>query len=81
MGAQLRLSVRLTEAASERVIWSERYDGAVADLFAFQDHVTATVASRLAVRINAAEQRRIADNPPELPAYGLVLRGQELSLQ
>jgi TolB-like protein len=80
-GRKLRLRFQLTEAATDRVVWSERYDGDLADLFALQDDVTAMVAGRLAVQISAAEQRRIAENPPELPAYGLVLRGQELSLQ
>jgi adenylate cyclase len=81
-GRRLRLRVQLTEAATDRVIWSDRYDGNLGDLFAFQDDVTAMVAARLAVQISAAEQRRVlADNPPELPAYGLVLRGQDLSLR
>jgi TolB-like protein len=81
-GRRLRLRVQLTEAASDRVIWSDRYDGNLGDLFAFQDDVTAMVAARLAVQISAAEQRRVlADHPPELPAYGLVLRGQDLSLR
>lgn len=40
------------------------------------------VAARLAVQISAAEQRRVvAAHPPELSAYGLVLRGQDLTWQ
>ena len=81
-GHKLRLRVQLTEAATERVIWSDRYDGDLADLFAFQDDVTAVIAARLAVHISAAEQRRhLAEQPPDLHAYGLILRGQDLSLR
>ena len=80
-GRKLRLRVQLTEAATDRVIWSDRYDGNLGDLFAFQDDVTAMVSARLAVQISAVEQRRLlADQPPELHAYGLMLRGQDLSL-
>jgi adenylate cyclase len=80
-GIRLRLRVELTEAGSGRVIWSDRYGGSLCDVFEFQDDVTAMIAARLAVQISAAEQRRVlAENPPELPAYGLVLRGQDLSL-
>jgi adenylate cyclase len=78
-GRKLRLRVQLTEADTDRVVWSDRYDGDLADLFAFQDDVTAMIAARLAVQISAAEQRRaLSENPPDLRAYGLILRGQEL---
>jgi adenylate cyclase len=81
-GRKLRLRVQLTEATTDRVIWSDRYDGDLGDLFAFQDDVAAMIAARLAVQISAAEQRRLlAQQPPELRAYGLVLRGQDLSLR
>ena len=64
------------------MIRSDRYDGSMDDLFAFQDDVTAMTAARLAVQISAAEQRRLlADDPPDLRAYGLILRGQDLSLR
>jgi adenylate cyclase len=78
-GRKLRLRIQLTEADTDRVIWSDRYDGDLGDLFAFQDDVTAMIAARLAVQIGAAEQRRlIAEHPPDLRAYGLILRGQDL---
>jgi adenylate cyclase len=81
-GRKLRLRIQLSQAESDRVIWSDHFHGDLRDLFAFQDEVTAVVAARLAVQISAAEQRRVlAEHSPELLAYGLVLRGQELSWQ
>jgi TolB-like protein/class 3 adenylate cyclase len=81
-GQKLRLRVQLTEAATDRVVWSDRYDGDLGDLFAFQDDVTSMIAARLAVQISAAEQRRLlAEQPPDLHAYGLILRGQDLGLR
>jgi TolB-like protein/class 3 adenylate cyclase/Tfp pilus assembly protein PilF len=80
-GTKLRLRVELAEAKSGRVIWSDRYSGILRNLFEFQDDVTAVIAARLAVQIDAAEQRRLlSEAPPDLRAYGLILRGQQLSL-
>jgi adenylate cyclase len=81
-GRKLRLRVQLTDAETDRVIWSDRYDGDLSDVFAFQDDVTAMIAARLAHQISAAEQRRlVSEHPPDLRAYGLILRGQDLSLR
>jgi adenylate cyclase len=78
-GRKLRLRLQLTEADTDRVIWSDRYGGDLGDLFAFQDDATAMIAARLAVQIGAAEQRRLlAEQAPDLRAYGLILRGQDL---
>jgi TolB-like protein/class 3 adenylate cyclase/Tfp pilus assembly protein PilF len=78
-GRKLRLRVELTEADTDRVVWSDHYDGDLADLFAFQGDVTAMISTRLAVQISAAEQRRIlTESPPDLRAYGLILRGEVL---
>ena len=59
LGRKLRLRVQLTEADTDRVIWSDRFHGDLSDLFAFQDEVTAMIAARLAVQISATEQRRV----------------------
>jgi adenylate cyclase len=80
-GRKLRLRIQLTEAGTDRVVWSDRYEGSLDDLFAFQDDVTAMIAARLAVQISAAEQRLLAERAPDLRAYGLILRGQHLSIQ
>jgi adenylate cyclase len=81
-GNKLRIAFDLIEARTENTMWSERYDGGIEDIFDFQDDVTATTASRLAVQIDMAEKRRLsAQNHPNLDAYGLILRGQDLSFR
>jgi adenylate cyclase len=80
--SRVRVRAQLTEIESERVLWSERFDGDLGDVFAFQDEVTAVIAARLALQVSAAERRRaLAAHAPDLRAYGLILRGQHLSLQ
>ena len=81
-GRQLRISVQLNEAATGNTVWSERYDGAMDDVFAFQDDITEQITARLAIQIRAAERRRaLAEHHPDLRAYGLILRGQDLTLR
>jgi TolB-like protein len=81
-GTRLRVAMDLVEAQTEHTIWSERYDGSIEDIFAFQDDVTATTASRLAVHIDMAERRRLmSQNHPNIHAYGMILRGQDLSFR
>lgn len=79
-GARIRIAVELSEAASGRVIWSERYDGAMAEIFDFQDDVTAVTAARVALHLDAAERHRVRlQGHPQLYPYGLVLRGQDMA--
>ncbi|MDF3854550.1 adenylate/guanylate cyclase domain-containing protein [Paracoccus sp. P2] len=81
-GNRLRITVDLAEAESENVIWSERYDGVMQDIFDFQDDVTAMTAARVAIQLDTAERRRLAEQAhPALYAYGLVLRGQDMGLR
>jgi adenylate cyclase len=81
-GNRLRLRVELAEAGAGRVIWGEHYHGDLGDLFAFQDDVANTIAARLAIQISSAERRRMnLLQVPDLRAYGLVLRGHDLSLR
>jgi adenylate cyclase len=81
-GTKLRLRVELCEAESGRVIWSDRYSGILGDVFEFQDDVTGVIAAHLAIHVAESERRRISElHLPDLRAYGLILRGQDLSLQ
>ncbi len=76
---QIRLRVELADVGSQRVLWSDRYDGHLSEIFLFLDDVTRMVASRLAIQVNLAEQQRILAEPPDLRSYGMVLRGRALS--
>jgi adenylate cyclase len=81
-GDRIRVRVELFEASSGRVLWAEHYNGNLEDIFAFQDDMTSTVAARLVVQISAAERRRLETrHTPDLQAYGLVLRGQDLIIR
>jgi TolB-like protein len=73
----LRVSVQLTDAARGVLLWSERYDVAMAELFAVQDAITRQVVGALAGSVSSLEQARVLERPTEdLGAYDLVLRGR-----
>lgn len=78
---RVRVMVELIEAASESVLWFDRFDIGVEELFDLLDEITGAVASRLAVQIDFAEGRRESQYPRDLRAYGLVVRGQHLILR
>ncbi|MEO0369932.1 MAG: tetratricopeptide repeat protein [Pseudomonadota bacterium] len=82
VGEQLRVQVQLLEADSGKSVWAEKFSGSIGDVFAFQDEVTAVIASCLSVKIDKAEaQRQQQSAPSDLQAYGLILRGRELYKQ
>lgn len=78
-GDRLRITAQLILAESGRLLWSDRYDGALADVFDFQDEVADMIAARLASHVSEAERRRmLSSRAPAVGVYGLVLRGQDL---
>jgi TolB-like protein len=46
-GARVRVSAHLVECASEVILWSERFDRELDDIFAVQDEIAADVAAAL----------------------------------
>jgi len=74
-GDRLRISVQLVDAATHRQLWSERYEGANTDIFAFQDMIAAQVAGAINPAVRNAEIESVSRKPPgSLRAYDLVLQ-------
>ena len=72
---RLRISVRLTYAASHASVWAEQYDRPIADLFDVQDEVAdmvaATISRQLEIEISSRSMRQ---HPASLKIYDLTLR-------
>lgn len=76
-GDRLRVTVQLTDATRGVLLWSERYDEPVEDVFAVQNRITRQVVAALAVHVTQLEEARAFEKPTEaLGAYELVLRGR-----
>jgi TolB-like protein/Flp pilus assembly protein TadD len=74
-GDRLRISVQLVDAQTRAQLWSDRYEGAATDLFAFQDRIAAQVAGAINPAVRAAEIDTARRKPPSsLRAYDLVLQ-------
>ncbi|HKI85808.1 MAG TPA: protein kinase, partial [Thermoanaerobaculia bacterium] len=76
-GNRLRISAQLVDAASDALLWSERYDRELADVFAVQDEIASKIAEQLRVTLSPQEQKAIAAKPTaNAHAYDLYLRGR-----
>jgi adenylate cyclase len=78
---RLRIAVELIDAASEAVLWSDRFSLDLEELFDLQDEIAGAVAARLSIQIDFAERRQESPHPRDMRAYGLLLRGQHLLLK
>ena len=74
LGERIRIVPMLTEVGTGRVAWSEKLDGARADLFALQDRLAGGVAAALSLRLQPKETRE----RPAIDAYELCARAKTL---
>ena len=74
-GNRFRVTAQLIDAASGFHIWSERYDRALADIFAVQSELAEQIMGAVGTEIQAAEVERIRRRPTEgLTAHDLMMR-------
>jgi TolB-like protein len=75
-GDSIRITVRLSNAASEETIWSERYDRPMTDLFSLQDEIAELVAVAIArhleveINIRSAGRHNVG-----MSSYEYLLQG------
>jgi TolB-like protein/Tfp pilus assembly protein PilF len=81
-GGRLRVSVRLVGVRDGYLLWSERYDREMRDVFAIQDEIAQNVARALRVILSDEERRALARVPTrEVGAYECYLRGRQFFRQ
>jgi adenylate cyclase len=75
-GERVRINTSLVDAASGGQLWSERYEGSLANVFGLQDEITRGVTKALAVRFTPKEEQQIATTRVDDPkAYDEFLKG------
>jgi eukaryotic-like serine/threonine-protein kinase len=76
-GQRLRITAQLVSASDGRLLWSQRYDRELDDVFVIQDEIAQTIVSTLRATYFAdlapPKPKRYTDN---VVAYGLYLRGR-----
>ncbi len=74
---RLRVAVQLTDARDGYLVWSERYDRELQDVFAVQDEITEAIVAQLRARLKTAtEVPGPVKRTSKLEAYQLYLRGR-----
>ena len=76
-GSRVRVNAQLIDAASDAHLWTERFDGDTADLFALQDEITSRLANTLGLELIAAEAARPTEHPE---AVDYILQGRAAGL-
>jgi TolB-like protein len=71
---RVRISAHLNEASSGTMLWSERYDRSLEDVFAVQDEISESIARALHQRFSSASTRTV-----DPAAYDLFLRASPKS--
>lgn len=76
-GDRIRVTVELIDAPAGQIIWADRYDRVVDDVFELQDEITMQVAVALNVRLANPRMESLIwwDNLPGWKAREYVLRG------
>jgi tetratricopeptide (TPR) repeat protein len=74
-GQQLRVTAKLTEVSEGAQLWSQHFDGNLADVFSMQDHITSQVVSVVEPVIRMKESAlALRRHPASSDAYDFYLR-------
>ena len=74
-GERMRINAQLVDAETGAHVWAERFDKALADLFATQDEIVARLAGQLNAALVSAEARR-AERSPHPDSTDFFFRGK-----
>jgi adenylate cyclase len=76
-GDRFRITVQLIHAASDQHLWTEVYDGAMADVLEVQGKVARDVAAGIRAQLSRGEKARLTISRKVSPeAYSLYLKGR-----
>ncbi len=74
-GNRIRVTAKLINSADGYHMWSQRYDAELADVFAVQDEISASIAAALKVKLGGDKEEK-RKHTPKLPAFEALLRGR-----
>ena len=73
---RVRVTAQLIEATTGGHVWAERYDRELADIFAVQDEITASVSAAIQPALERSERERVVRKPADsLDAWESYHRG------
>ena len=78
----LRVTAKLVEAATDAVVWGQKYDGTLDDVFTMQESMSRSIVEALRVTLTAEEDRQLAQRPiADVRAYEWSLRARQEMLR
>jgi len=76
-GDTLRITPRLINIADESILWSDKYDKEIQDIFSIQDDITQAIVDELKVNLLAEEKNKVYKRGTEnAEAYNLYSLGK-----
>jgi len=76
-GDRLRITAQLTSTDDGRLLWSQRYDRTLIEMFAIQDEIAGTIVNTLRTTMFADLSEHVPRRYTEnIQAYGLYLKGR-----
>lgn len=79
-GERTRVSTRLIEGATGELLWAERFDRELSDIFAIQDEITEAVVRHLELELLPDEKHAMHQaRTGNVEAYHYELRGRQLA--
>jgi TolB-like protein len=82
-GNQVRISVQLIDARTDRPVWAQTYVRELNSVLAWQGEVAEAIAEGISIKLMPQEQARLTHKPPLDPVaqdfylHGLILRGAD----
>jgi len=78
-GSRLRITAQLVDTGDGMQLWSDRFDRELSDVFAIQDEIARTIATRLEIAlIGRSTKTLVRAGTEHLEAYRLFLKGRAL---
>lgn len=78
-GQKMRLWVELTDVATATILWKEKHDLQMSEIFDLQDDIAIKVVGQIVTRVRETEVKRALRKPPQsLTAYDYLLRALDL---
>ena len=76
-GDGIRVTAALHDAKADAVLWTDKINGPLGDVFAIQERIAGRIADGLRLTLSADEQRRLREHPvTNLRAYEYLLQAR-----
>jgi TolB-like protein/lipoprotein NlpI len=72
--ANIRVTAQLIDPESQSLLWADKYNGTLDDVFAIQENISRQIVSALKIKLTPAEDQHMHERPlPDVEAYRYYL--------